>query len=305
MLIPKPLCIGDTIGIIAPAGQLAGEEKFIAGVKILQEMGFKVKFPRNLWPGHGYLADRDDNRIQEFHALLRDPEVKALLAVRGGYGCLRMIGGIDLELAAAIPKMIFGFSDITLLHNYLHDQKQLVTFHGPVLNSLCDLSEPALERFYRTLLGKWYEPIPIPKLEILRDGEMVAAPLAGGNLASLLTVLGTRFDFSWKNKIIFFEDINEPAYQVDRMLTQLFLAGKFDGVRGLLLGDFAFPAKDKKNEKLQYVESIWTRVLELSEEYDFPIVANLPIGHFAENFTVPMGISARLNSNRKQLEFSV
>lgn len=300
---PLPLNRGDTIGIIAPAGRLSDITRFTSGVAILREMGFNVVFPGDLWPGTEYLADSDENRASEFNRLYCDPEVSALLCLRGGYGCLRMIDRIDLSLVATHAKMLIGFSDITVLQNYLFQKTGLISLHGPVVTSLGDASSPALERFFLCLTGRWDEPLAVKKLEILRDGPTVTAPLVGGNLASLISLLGTPYDFSWDGKIVFIEDINEPAYRVDRMLTQLFLSGKFTRPTGLIIGDFSGLFPGNSSQQSRYLEGIWTRVLELCGKGDFPIWGNFPSGHCQHNMTLPLGAQAQMQSGKAHLLF--
>jgi muramoyltetrapeptide carboxypeptidase len=303
-LINPPLNPGDTIGIIAPAGVIADQKRFDDGVKILKEMGFHVKFPRDLWPGDGYLSAPDSERILEFNTLWNDPEVKALLSLRGGFGCLRMLEGIDLKAVAANPKSFIGFSDITILHTYLTSQTSLTTLHGPVLTSLVDCTREALERFYQCLRGNWHTKITNQDIEILRNGEKVGGTLTGGNLSSLVTLLGTQFDESWKGKIVILEDINEPLYRIDRMLTQLSLAGKFVGVRAILMGDFSYHTLSAPLDRLRHQESIWKRILELTSFEKTVVWGNFPIGHFANNFTLPLGIEASLDSASAELNFT-
>ena len=301
-LYPPVLEKGDTIGVIAPAGHLAERDRFTRGVQILHEMGFEVKFPRNFWPGHDYLADSDDNRGREFNALYRDPKVKALIALRGGYGCIRMIDRIDLGMIRSNPKPIIGFSDITVLQNYLFAKTGLVSFHGPVAASLGDSSRETLERLHISLTGQWSQPIVAKEVEILKKGPKATAPIVGGNLASLVTLLGTPYDFDWDEKIVFLEDVNEPAYKIDRMLTQLRLAGKFDGIAGLILGDFS-TSHHSHAERLRYLERIWARTLELLDGRNFPVWGNFPSGHCPRNLTIPLGAVAEMEGDRPLLSF--
>lgn len=301
-LYPPVLQPGDTIGVIAPAGHLANRERFARGVGILQKMGFRVKFPREFWPGHDYLADTDANRGREFNTLYRDPEVKAIIALRGGYGCIRMIDQIDLDLIRDTPKPIIGFSDITILLNYLFAGTGLVSFHGPVAASLGDSSREALERLYLCLTGRWSHPIVARGTELLRKGPTATAPIIGGNLASLITLLGTVYDFSWDGKIVVLEDVNEPAYKVDRMLTQLKLAGKLDRIAGLILGDFSF-THHSPAEKAGYLERIWTRALEICDNQRVPVWGNFPSGHCSRNLTLPLGAVAEMAGDRASLRF--
>lgn len=302
-LYPAALKKGDTIGVIAPAGQLQDKSRFMRGIEILHELGFQVKFPRDLWPGPEYLADSDDNRAYEFNSLLRDKEIKGLISMRGGYGCLRILDKIDTSLVAHNPKILVGFSDISILQNYLFEETGLISLHGPVVTSLHEATEDTLESLYYCLTNIKANSIQSENIEVLRDGPEVAAPLIGGNLSSLVTLLGTRYDFSWDNKIIFLEDTNEPAYKIDRMLTQLKLAGKFDNITGLILGDFSTSMNRDEFEKLYYQESIWNRVLELCPDDSMPIWGNFPSGHCYCNLTFPIGAVAEMKKRKTRLIF--
>ena len=303
-LYPLPLTKGDTIAVIAPAGQLKDFIPFTEGIKILKEMGFIVKYPRNLWPGADYLSDSDENRGLEFNKLFSDPEVKGLIMMRGGYGCLRMIDRIDLKLVAHNPKLIVGFSDITVLQNFLNERTGLVSLHGPVVTSLHEATSFSLERLHHCLLGKWDKPITPQNVTVLRAGPDSSGTLVGGNLASLITLLGTPFDFNWDGKVVFLEDIDEPLYRIDRMLTQLFLAGKLKNIAGLILGDFSLTAFRDEIEKIRYKEQVWTRILEICRDAAFPIWANFPLGHCRQNITLPLGATARMDRKKTSLIFN-
>ncbi|TKB27373.1 LD-carboxypeptidase [Desulfopila sp. IMCC35006] len=302
-LYPPPLKKGDTVGIIAPAGQLQDKSRFMQGVAILQEMGFAVKYPPQLWPGPGYLADSDDKRGFEFNHLVEDPEINGLICLRGGYGCLRMLEKIDLDLLTRNPKIVAGFSDITLLQNFLHQQIGLVSLHGPVVTSLAGATEDSLAVFYDCLTSIKPPRMVYNQVEVLRHGATVTAPLIGGNLASLVTLLGTPYDFSWDDKIVFLEDINEPAYKVDRMLTQLYLARKLEKIAGLILGDFSTSACCNEIEKIRYRNAIWDRILELCPVHSIPVWGDFPSGHCARNLTFPLGAMAEMDSGVRSLFF--
>lgn len=303
-LVPPPLEKGDTLGVVAPAGMLGDESLFYAGVQILREMGFEVKFPRNLWPGMGYLADCDDNRAFEINSLFKDSEVKGLISMRGGYGCLRILDQIDLGVVGANPKFLLGFSDISVLQNYLHGATGLVSLHGPVLTSLASLEKESLERLYHSLTGKWASSIENKKIEILQGNSSTDGILVGGNLASIVTLVGTKYDISWENKLVFLEDVNEPIYKIDRMLTQLAAAGKFTGVAGILLGCFTPPRNLSHVDRLRYKESIWQRVVELVSDSAIPVWGNLPSGHSTQNLTFPIGAHATMDYSGFRLLFT-
>lgn len=302
-LQPSPLKKGDTLGIIAPAGQMRDIPRFEKGITVLKEMGFKLKFPRDLWPGREYLADSDKNRAKEFNFLFRDDETKGLISLRGGYGCLRMLDKIDLELVAANPKLVVGFSDITILQNYLYQQTGLVSLHGPVVTSLATNSRDSLVNLHLALTGRKPFNTALKEIEVLRDSRDVTGPLIGGNLASMVTLLGTSYDFSWKGAIVFLEDVNEPLYKIDRMLTQLKLAGKFEQLGGLILGDFSSAALTSRGDIATFRETVWARVLELCSEQSIPIWGNFPAGHCDRNHCFPLGAEVTMKVGKRELFF--
>ena len=301
--IPPPLKPGDTIGIVAPSGQLLDRQRFESGVKVLQDIGFKVRFPQSLWPGSGYLADSDANRAEEFNRNWADPEISAVMAVRGGYGCLRILDRIDMGLIRQIPKLFIGFSDITVLHAFLERETGLISLHGPVLTSLAGSGKPARERFHHCLLGNWHNSITWKTMEILRGGRARQGILTGGNLSSIVSLLGTPFAPLWKDKIVFLEDTNEPLYRIDRMLTQLFYAGCLKDIAGLILGDFSISNNQEPLEKLRHHETIWQRTLELTDQIDVPVWGGFPAGHCSDNLTLPIGARAVMDSDTGTLRF--
>ena len=303
-IAPPPLQRGDVIGIIAPAGQISDQRRFDKGVAILAEMGFEPRFPREMWPGTGYLADSDLHRARELHETFADSTVKGIMAARGGYGCLRTLGHLNLQTLRQDPKTLIGFSDITLLLNQAACRGNLITFHGPVVTSLCDASQETIERLYNCLTGNWRRSITPKCLEILRGEHQAEGRLIGGNLCSILTFLGTPYDFDWHNCIVLLEDIGEPLYRVDRMLTQLALAGKLSRSSGIIIGDFTLNSDQSALEKMRYAEFIWRRVLELTEGTGIPVWSNFPSGHGQENLTLPIGAHVVMNSNRGELCFS-
>ena len=202
------------------------------------------------------------------------------------------------------PKIVAGFSDITILQNFLYAQTGLISLHGPVVTSLSGATEDCLASFYDCLTNiKPTQHYDTAQIEVLRPGPSVAAPLIGGNLASLVTLLGTPYDFSWDDKIVFLEDINEPAYKIDRMLTQLNLAGKLEKIAGLILGDFSTSTYIDETEKSRYRSTIWDRVLELCSDPSVPIWGNFPSGHIPANLSFPLGAAAVMDSASATLVF--
>lgn len=275
---PPPIKKGDTIGLVAPAGSW-NEDLFKQGIGILADFGFKVKFPRDFAQNQGYLAGSDAFRTEVFHDMWRDPQVAAILAVRGGYGSLRILPRIDYNLIKTHPKPFIGFSDISALHSAILQKSGLITFHGPMLTTLGQSDRQSLSSFFHTLTHGSCPPPLTNTIEILKQG-YGAGRLAGGNLTTLNHLVATQYEVCWENKIVFLEDIGEAPYRIDRLLTHLVTAGRFHGVSGLLLGSFS---------KCGDIELIWQRVLELFQDEDFPIIANCPFGHDRENMMLPLG----------------
>ncbi|MEN8199777.1 MAG: LD-carboxypeptidase [Thermodesulfobacteriota bacterium] len=301
---PPSLRRGDCIGIVAPAGQISDTDGLEQGISILKEMGFEVKLPRNLWPGSGYLADSDTNRALEFHRMWADPEISALIALRGGFGCLRLAGLLEEEEIQRDRKLFVGFSDITILHGFLHQAADMVSLHGPVLTSLHSSSKESLLRFHASLSGKWDAPIKAHGVEVLRGGDPVRGRLLGGNLSSLLSTLGTPFELDLSGSILFLEDVGEQLYRIDRMLTQLAHAGKLAQPAAIVLGDFSMSAEMEPLEKIRFHEEIWKRMLELTASSGVVIWGNFPVGHGSDNLTLPHGAETLMDSGKVQLLFS-
>jgi muramoyltetrapeptide carboxypeptidase len=284
---------GDSIGLIGPSGPWQ-EEAFRRGVQVLSELGFQVTFPRNLLQEQGYLAGNDKHRYTTLAEIWRNPEVKAVMAVRGGYGSLRILSDINFELIKKYPKILIGFSDITALLTAVFKQTGLPTFHGPMITTLNTSDRDSVQNLFNTLSN--CDPLPIQPsgLEILKPGS-ARGTLLGGNLTTLSHLVSTPFEMSWQNAVLFIEDIGEAPYRVDRMLTHLKLAGRFDSLNGLILGTFI----DCGNQ-----EEIWNRVLELFQDENFPIWANFPVGHGRRNITMPIGIEAKMDSSTGTLSFT-
>ena len=291
-VLPPRLKRGDTIGLVCPAGPVRDVARLQSGVCLLEDQGFTVKLSGPARPCEGYLADTDEQRALHLHRLWADEEVRAILAIRGGYGCLRLAGLLDWDLFARNPKWLIGFSDVTLLLNTLFRRCGLVSIHGPVATSLARSDEQSLVSLFTLLTGTPEERIRPRGLEVLRGGTG-RGPLVGGNLTTLVHLLGTPWDHSWDGCILLLEDTNEPLYRLDRMLTQLALAGRLERLAGLILGDFDLAGTDSL-AGLRLREAVWARVLELVGP-GFPVWADFPAGHRTANLALPIGMEAVLD----------
>lgn len=302
-LPPPSLHPGDCIGVIAPGGQLRDTSSLERGISILKDMGFEVRIPRQLWPGTGYLADTDSKRALEFHRMWADPQISAVFALRGGFGCLRMLPLLDRKELQRHQKTLIGFSDITILHQTLFQTTNMVTLHGPMLTTLPSSNRETVERLYACLRGKWNTPLQYPKIEVLRGGDPVRGTLLGGNLSSLISLLATPVEPDWTDAIVFLEDVGEPLYRIDRMLTQLAQCGKLNQAAGIILGDFSLDRNQDRLESIRFHEQIWTRVLELTESSKIPVWGDFPVGHGPANLTLPHGAETVMDSRQAMLSF--
>jgi muramoyltetrapeptide carboxypeptidase len=292
-LLPLRLERGDSIAIFAPAGPVLKEEEFTTGLNLLREAGLEVKFSREIMRRDGYLAGSDRERAEEFHYWWADPDIKALLAVRGGYGALRLLPLLDMNLIRRQPKILIGFSDISVLHAGIYKETGLVTFHGPMLTTLAKNDQPSRESFFESLAGRHPTKVKPAELEIIKAGR-AKGRLLGGNLASLVHLVATPYELPWQGSILFLEDVCEAGYRIDRMLTHLQVAGRLEGLAGLILGSF---------EGCGVPELIWNRVLELTAGASYPIWANFPAGHGRQNLTLPLGQEVEMDSQTGTLLF--
>ncbi len=294
VLLPPCLRPGDTIGVILPAGPVRDQTRAEQGLRLLRRMGYRLRLPATGPADPDYLAAPDNERLRTLHALWADEEVRALMAMRGGYGCLRIVDRLDLDVFRRHPKWLIGFSDVTVLHAALNRDAGLVTMHGPMVTTLAQTENDDLHRLFSLLAGEPTGLRHTAAVEILRPG-VCRGRLTGGNLSCLLSLLGTPWEPAWQDAIVLLEDTGEPMYRLDRMLTQLAAAGRLRQAAGLLLGGFDHPSGDTL-ETIRLQEQVWQRVLELTRDADFPVWANVPFGHGPRNAALPLGMEAEMNS---------
>ncbi len=280
---PPRLSPGDTVAVVAPAGRVP-TDRLERGLAVLRSWGLDVQRdgPVGTHPRLGHLAGTDADRAGELAAAWTRYDVRAVFAARGGAGAHRVIDRLPWDaLAAAGPRLLVGFSDITALHEAFGSRLGVVTVHGPNASSLGDTDRGVVEAL-RALLMDADRPVLPGRVVVPGSAEGV---LVGGNLAVLAASLGTPTSRPADGGIVLLEDVAEPAYRVDRMLTQLLRAGWFDGVRGVALG--AFTGTD--------VEQVDAVLAERLGALGVPVLAGLPVGHVAGNRAVPLGVRARVD----------
>ncbi|WP_446009339.1 S66 peptidase family protein [Candidatus Electrothrix sp.] len=303
-LLPPRLYPGDSIGVIYPAGPVRDQARLESGLQILRGLNLRVRHYHPDNSGPDYLAANDEQRVRNFHHLWNDETVKALIAARGGYGCLRIIRMLEPDLLRSKPKWLIGFSDLTVVLNGISAATGLVTLHGPMVTTLANADAISLQRFKEALSNRFQPLAPTRDLEILRSvpGERGQGRLAGGNLTTLTHMMGTPWQPDLTGKILFLEDTGEPLYKLDRMLTHLACCGVLDKLAGLLLGVFD-PGHYDRLEILRLNEQAWKRVLELTQGTEYPIWGGLPIGHQQGNVALPIGMEAVMDSSNGTLGF--
>ena len=214
---------------------------------------------------------------------------------------MRLLDRLDFELFTRQPKMLLGFSDISILLNLVFQRSGLLCLHGPVVTTLAASDPDSKERLYQCLLGNWRRGLH-ERVEIVRAGAPVAGPLLGGNLSSLVSLLGTPWCPDFSGAVLFLEDVNEPAYRLDRALTQLARSGQLQRAAGIILGEFSSDHDDNPDRQRGRHECVWSRVCELTAGSAMPIWGNFPVGHGAKNLTLPIGAPVTMDSRRCVLQ---
>jgi muramoyltetrapeptide carboxypeptidase len=289
-ILPKKIKPGDTIGIVAPSSPF-DPEKFKRGTEIIESFGFNVVVADGIFHRKGYLAGSDGHRAEMVNRFFADTRIDAILCARGGFGAMRILSMLNFESIGNNPKIFMGFSDATAILSALYTRCNLVSFHGPVVASLADGSGPTRRAFEAALTSRSTLNISPRCPETIRSGT-VTAPIVGGNLTILSHLLGTPFQPRFDYRILFIEDCNEAMYSIDRKLTHMKLAGCFRNLVGVMLGTF-----DGCGE-LAKVHDLVDRAL---RDVDIPILGGFEIGHGDENISLPLGISACLDTDLKVL----
>jgi len=289
---PPRLRPGDTIGIVAPAGPFE-KERFMRGVAVLESMGFDVSFDDDIFVKQGYLAGSDDHRAGRINRLFEDQSIKAVVCARGGFGAMRILDLIDYDAVQNNPKIFVGFSDISALLSVLNKRCGLVAFHGPMVNSLADSDGRTKETLRAALASDTKLELTPEKGLVIKPG-LASGPVGGGNLTTLCHLVGTPYAPKFKGQILLLEDKGEAAYRIDRMLSQMKLAGCFDGLAGLMLGSF---------DDCGDISEVHRITEEIFKDADIPILAGFDIGHGQTNLTVPLGLEATLDTDQKRLMY--
>lgn len=284
---------GDTVGLVALSSKVK-PEKLGDAIAFLDDLGLNYIIGDTIQAKHDYLAGSDEERLNDFHEMVRNPEVKAIFCVKGGYGSARIAEKIDYGLLEENPKIFWGFSDLTYLHCAINEFANLVTFHGPLLMSvdrIDDLSKKMFLQLFSPMELQYTEDIS-PLITIapgVARGEII-----GGNLRRLVNTLGTKFEVRTEGRILLIEELGETISTIDSMLQQLKQARKLEQLAGVVIGSFTQTEADEA--------ALFTLMRDYFADLGVPVVAGFKIGHDSTNIAIPLGVDAILDAQEKILK---
>ncbi|GAB6096907.1 LD-carboxypeptidase [Desulfatiferula olefinivorans] len=278
------------MGIVALSSPF-DDEAFEGGLARLRAMDLVPVVPDAIRQRTGYLAGSDDHRVRMLHELYADPSIGAVICARGGYGAMRILDRIDGRLIRTHPKLFVGFSDVTALLNHMYQAWGVVAFHGPVVCSLDRSDQDSIDALEALLIDGNAGGFDLPAAGILVPGR-AEGPLMGGNLTTICHLIGTPFQPDFRGAILMLEDVNEPLYKLDRMLTQMIQAGVLDDVQGMVLGEFV-DCGDVREQAVFFQEIL--------APLGIPLAMGTAFGHGRTNRIFPIGATARLDTDSGSL----
>jgi muramoyltetrapeptide carboxypeptidase len=297
MIQPTYLIAGDSVAIVAPSGILKNKETHIKLAKeLLESWGLKVKIGDHVFSKANHFAGTDDERATDLQSALDNPNISAIWSARGGYGTVRVLDKLDFSKFKTHPKWLIGYSDITALHNQIHNEG-VESMHAMMCTSMSEDMETyktTVETFKKALFGECLAYYIAPN-EYNKTGN-TTGQLVGGNLTLLHTMLGSTTSIDTNGKIIFFEEIGEYKYHIDRMLQSLKRAGYFENCKGLIVGDMS----NIRKNTTEWGTSIEQLILDALKDYDFPILFGFPAGHEDDNRALILGRTVQLTVGSEQ-----
>lgn len=306
---PRVLKSGDLIGLITPASYVSDPDRLALAERTLKHFGLRYRFGRQVKKRMGYLGGTVEERVADIHDMFSDPEIKGIFCIRGGYGSAQLLDKLDYKLIARNPKVFLGYSDITSLHLGIHGKTGMVTFHGPVV--LSRFTGYTQKHFQRALFQT--EPIgtvsnppdnnalrPDHTLRVVRPGR-ARGPIVAGNLSLIAATMGTPYEIDTRGKILCLEDVDEQPYSVDRMLTQLRLAGKLDAAAGIVFGECNNCSPREFRPSFESTLSLGEVLDQILSDLRIPVLGGLTIGHTSDQLTLPLGVMATLDADKGAL----
>lgn len=305
--LTKPNIIkeGDLVGLITPGTAVTDPDELAKAIEIVDYLGLKYKLGKYVKTGTGYKSRTIEERAEDLHSMFKDPEIKAVFCIRGGYGSIQILDYIDYKLISDNPKVFLGYSDITALHLAINKFSGLVTFHGPVMTS--SFTEFTMNSLKQTIMnnqpiGKVTNPTvmnnfrKVHPIRTLKSG-IAEGRLIGGNLSLISALMGTKYEINTKDSILFLEDVGEEPFRIDRMISQLKIAGKFRDAKGIIFGECAGCNFDKLNSSRVWDYALGEILDQAFSDLNIPIVYGITIGHTSNQITLPIGLKATMNSD--------
>lgn len=305
---PPGLKAGSRIGLVAPAGPILERDDIRRAVQRCQVLGYQGVVGENAHAKYGYLAGTDPERLADLNSALSDPSLDAIWCLRGGYGTPRLLARVAYQAVADHPKIVIGFSDITALLHALNQLAGMVTFHGPVAReTLSPFTREAMARVVAESDPAGVLPSAPASDDALvgTDGRIVTVrggtaegPLFGGNLSMMCHLLGTPYLPTLDGALLFLEEVGEDLYAVDRSLMQLRHTGILERLAGIIIGHFTDMRRATPSGALGFEEVLETHLGTLG----IPVAFGFPIGHVADQWTLPLGVTARLDADAGSVE---
>jgi len=289
MTVPQPLKTGDQIALISTARAI-NPDHLNQAIETLNSWGLKVVIGENLQKVSDQFAGTDSQRANDLQNAINDPNTKAILCFRGGYGSVRILDQVDFTSLKDEPKWICGYSDVTVLHQKLASMG-LQSLHSTMPVNFAINSTKALSTLKSALFGTSYS-IEAPAHPKNKNGESVAE-IVGGNLSIIYSLSGTDIDLKTKGKILFIEDLDEYLYHVDRMMMNLKRSGKLKGLKGLIVGGMT----DMNDNTIPFGKAAIEIIEEAVKEYNYPVAFGFPVGHIDDNQTIINGASITFTVN--------
>jgi muramoyltetrapeptide carboxypeptidase len=298
MRLPQPLLPGARVALVSPAGPLRSSAELDVAIAQARAFGWEPVVGEHALAKHGYLAGSDADRLHDLNVALRDKSVDGIWCLRGGYGAMRLLDGIDVGAMRSRPRALIGYSDITALHTALSGPADVITFHGPTARSpLSAFSRDSLH----SAVVQHRDPCGVATdASTLRHGR-AEGRLVGGNLALLAALCGTPFAPDYTDTILVLEDIGEATYRIDRMLRQLVLSGAFSKLAGIVYGRFT-DGTDPADESSCDLPEILREAADLA---GVPAMSGAPIGHIDDQWTIPIGAMAELDADNCSLHVAL
>jgi muramoyltetrapeptide carboxypeptidase len=291
---PLSLPHGARVALISPAGPLKGESDVHRAVATVESLGWQAVIGPNALKHNGYFAGTDEERASDLNSAIANPDIDGIWCLRGGYGAMRLLGQLDVSPLRLRPKPLLGYSDITALHA-AWQRVGIISYHAPVARA--ELTPFSRESLQRAVMLRGDSAGTANDAHTLREGR-VTGRIAGGNLALVAALCGTPWAIDFRDAIIVLEDVSEPVYRIDRMLMQLRLSGALDGCRGLIFGHCT-NCPEASDDGVRTVREV---IQETGDALGVPTLLGVPLGHIDDQWTLPLGAAAVLDTRTKTLQ---